>query len=165
MILNVLKMSNPAELKILHRKCVDVTDFNEDLQSFCRDMVETMFAADGVGLAAPQVGRNINMFVMRTLRGLAENTREHIVLVNPYTVIEVGDGGVAQEGCLSVPGLWGDVKRFDHVGVVYWTPEGERRGVEYKSFQARIYQHEYDHLQGKLFLERATKFYKPKSKP
>lgn len=163
MLLNILKVTNPADLKILQSPCVDVTDFNQDVQDLCRDMAETMYASNGVGLAAPQVGRSLNIFVMRTMQGLAENRQEHVVVINPHVVIEIGDGGVEQEGCLSVPGWWGDVQRFYEVGVVYWTPEGKRVAGHFKSFQARIFQHENDHLNGVLFLKRATKFYRPKA--
>ena len=162
MIFSILKLTNADEAKILQTKSVDVTEFNQGIRDLCTDMIETMYEAKGVGLAAPQVGRNLNIFVMRTIEGLKENRQEHIVLINPYTVVETGKKVMDREGCLSVPDLEGDVKRFPQVGCVYWDAEGNRHMAEFNDFQARIYQHEKDHLDGIIYVVRAIQMYKIK---
>jgi peptide deformylase len=162
MILNILKASIPEDGKILKAPSVDVVDFSQEIHDLAMNMVETMYAANGAGLAAPQVGRNLNLFVMRTERGLDTNQREHIIVVNPYTAFEGGDPINDKEGCLSIPGVWGDVLRFKEVGTVYQDTTGKRTGGVFTGFQARVYQHESDHLVGTLFVERATKFYRQK---
>jgi peptide deformylase len=161
-VLQVLKVTNPKESKILQEHSVDVLSFDAELGVLVGSMIETMYAANGVGLAAPQVGRNLNIFVMRTVAGLQENRQEHIVLINPYTVIEVGEKTVDQEGCLSIPGLVGDVERFPMVGCVYQDVDGNRRNDVFQNFQARVYQHEFDHLEGVLYPDRAEKMYRVK---
>lgn len=163
MILNILKASNIEDAKILKSSSVDVTIFDQELNDFCLNLIETMYEANGAGLAAPQVGRNINLFVMRTEHGLETNQREHIVVVNPFTAFEGGDPISDKEGCLSIPGIWGDVERFKEVGTVYQDTTGKRTGGVFTGFQARVYQHEYDHLVGTLFVERASKFYQQKA--
>jgi peptide deformylase len=163
MILNILKASNLEESKILKAPSVDVVDFTQEIHDLAMNMIETMYASNGAGLAAPQVGRNINLFVMRTEHGLDTNIREHIVVVNPFTAFEGGDPIIDKEGCLSIPGIWGDVLRFKEVGTVYQDTTGKRTGGVFTGFQARVYQHEYDHLVGTLFVERASKFYRQKA--
>lgn len=162
MIFPILKI--PTDSETLQKPSVDVLIVDKELQSFVDSMVETMYAANGVGLAAPQVGRNINIFVMRTVKGLQENRQEHIILINPHTVIEFGDKVTDQEGCLSLPGLFGDVERFPTVGCVYWDVDGNRHSDVFSDFQARIYQHENDHLNGVLYPVRANKTYRVKTK-
>lgn len=157
MNLSILNIFDPEGRKTLKKECADVATISSQTRELCQDMVETMFAQNGVGLAAPQVGKNLNIFVMRTMKGIEQDTRDHIVLINPFTIIEVGGPLVAQEGCLSIPGLFADVERYSEVGCVYWTLDGNRIGAHFSGFQARIYQHEYDHLQGVLFIERMIK--------
>lgn len=163
MILDILKASNPADANILKTPSTDVVVFDRELNDFCFNLIETMYARNGAGLTAPQVGRNINLFVMRTEHGLDTNIREHIVVVNPFTAFEGGDPIIDKEGCLSIPGIWGDVERFKEVGTVYQDTTGKRTGGVFTGFQARVYQHEYDHLVGTLFVERASKFYRQKA--
>jgi peptide deformylase len=164
MLLPIVKLTSDENARILQTKSVDVVVFDQELRDFCANLVETMYANNGVGLAAPQVGRNVNIFVMRTVKGLQENRQDHIVLINPHTIIEVGDKITDQEGCLSLPGLFGDVERFPTVGCVYWDVTGQRHSDVFQDFQARIYQHENDHLDGVLYPVRATKTYRVKTK-
>ncbi len=160
MVLPIYKFDNKTELAVLKAQSVDVVEFTEEIRDFCANMVDTMLAVvtGAAGLAAPQVGKNLNIFVMRTERGMAEDTNEHIVPINPFTVIEVGEKISGREGCLSIPGYAGDVDRFPELGCVYWTPDGVRHAGHFKDFQARIYQHEFDHLEGVLYPDKATKF-------
>jgi peptide deformylase len=162
MVLNILKVNNPADVGILRAQSEHIPEMTDDVRELCTNMVETMFTSRGVGLAAPQVGRNLNIFVMRTTEGIRLDNRDHIVLINPQVKALTGDRHTEQEGCLSIPGLWGDVERFDGVLTEYWSLTGETVSNQFSSFQARIFQHEYDHLKGTLFVDRATKFYVPK---
>ena len=166
MILNILKVANSkVEYNILSTPSVDVTEFTQEIRDLCTDMVDTMFSANGVGLAAPQVGRNLNIFVMRTVEGIQNNTQDYLVIINPSVVIQLGDLSTDIEGCLSLPGILGAVERFSEVECVYQDTTGQRLPGHFTGFQARIYQHEYDHLKGILFINRATKFYRPQHEP
>jgi len=152
MVLEIIKDDDPIGHTLLHTPSVDVETFTPEIRNLCADMIDTMYAADGVGLAAPQIGKNINIFVMRTGRSRSDN----LVLINPHPVIMTGGPEWEDEGCLSIPGTFRPVLRWTEVGVVFWTPTGERKQVVLNGFLARIFQHEYDHLQGILFPERAT---------
>ena len=166
-ILPILELPDRRNLAVLRQTSVDVTDFNEELRELVASMIEAMFAANGVGLAAPQIGRNLNLFVMRTHAGIVNDTREVRVVVNPKTIIEAGeDVGTPDERlerCLSIPGILGRVTRFREVACVYWDEDGLCYSDALKGMEARIYQHERDHLLGKLFVDLADKFYRPKS--
>src|SRR5450432_769079 len=104
MILPILKITgedrNP--LVILRQTCVDVKDFNEDLRKLVSDIVETMFASNGVGLSAAQIGRSLNLFVMRTQDGIRNNTREVRVVINPA----VGDKDRDQDDSKGLRTVW-----------------------------------------------------------
>jgi peptide deformylase len=150
-------------LAVLRQTSYDVTEFNEDLREIVASMIETLFAANGVGLAAPQIGKPLNLFVMRTHDGIVNGNHEVRVVINP-TVIEVNESvGTQVESCLSIPGISGRVTRFHEIGCVYWDENGQRRAESLEDVEARIYQHEFDHLLGKLFVDLADKFYRPSS--
>ena len=157
MILDILKVSDPAQEKILRKKSANVSDFTQEIHDFCMNMIETMFASNGVGLAAPQVGRNLNIFVMRTTVGIKTDTRDSIVLINPRVSVLSGGSYKDQEGCLSIPGVWGDVWRQKEVVCEYYDTFGKANPGIYTGFQGRIFQHEFDHLVGKLFTDRVKK--------
>lgn len=126
-----------------------MTDFGSDKQRFFDNMIETMFEADGVGLAAPQVGVSERIIVVSPVcrRG---NER---VMVNP--VIKEGSGSeIGQEGCLSFPDLYTDVLRMKRIHVQFQDRTGARQEMEIKDFLARVVQHEMDHLEGILMIDR-----------
>jgi len=125
--------------------------FGPRLESFARRMLEMMEAFDGVGLAAPQVGRAWRMFVMREPEG------EPLVFVNPEILSLEGEQ-TGDEGCLSLPGLFGPVTRAMRVRVRAWDPKGQPFEHEAEGFAARIIQHEYDHLDGVVFIDRMDVF-------
>src|ERR1700675_2004353 len=93
MILSILKLTGEdrKHLAILRRTSVDVTDFNAELRELVASMIETLLAANGVGLAAPQIGRNLNLFVMRKQAGIVNDKREVRVVINPKTILEAGE--------------------------------------------------------------------------
>ena len=167
MILPILKLTGEdrKSLAFLRRTSVDVTDFNDELRELVASMIETLFAANGVGLAAPQIGRNLNLFVMRKQAGIVNDNREVRVVINPNTIIEVGEDVSTDnekiESCLSIPGVTGRVTRFHEIRCVYWDEKGHRHDESLKGTESRIYQHERDHLVGKLFVDLADKFFGP----
>lgn len=118
------------------------------IQTLIKDMVKTMYEADGVGLAASQIGENINLTVIAVKDG-------ELVLVNPK-ILKYGllkEKG--EEGCLSVPGVWGMVKRSKHIKVNALGLDGEQYSFKANGFFSRVIQHEVDHLNGILFIDKA----------
>jgi peptide deformylase len=148
---------------VLRRKARPVTRFDPELQTLVDDMVETMRAAPGVGLAAPQVGVSERVIVVEySVNDEDEEAPKKLfVMVNPEikTTSEETEDGV--EGCLSVPGYQGEVKRALAVTVRGQTRRGQPMKVKAKGWLARIFQHEIDHLDGVVFTDRATRVWKP----
>ncbi|MDR1841817.1 MAG: peptide deformylase [Holophagales bacterium] len=130
----------------LKNKNVDVGDWTPDLDKLVADMFETTIAQEGAGLAAPQVGLNINLAVVDV------NTGEKIVLINPEILREEGEQ-IGNEGCLSIPGVQEPLKRPMKVWVKNRKPNGAWEEVEGEGLFARALCHEIDHLKGRLFVE------------
>jgi len=126
-----------------------------EFQQLVLDMEKTMIEEDGVGLAAPQVGLNICLAVIATEDGT-------LVLINPKIVKRSWRKEIDEEGCLSVPGVFGLVKRSAKVRVSALDAKGEELNFEAKGFLARVVQHELDHLDGVLFIDKARKIVKGK---
>ena len=141
--------------EILSKKCKDVTVFDEKLHLLLDDMVETMENADGVGLAAPQIG-----ILRRIAVAIDVDTDELYELVNPEIVEKSGNQNDV-EGCLSIPGVYGYVDRPKQVSVKALNRNGKPIFVEAKDFLARVFSHEIDHLYGNLFDEKITEIYNP----
>lgn len=136
----------------LKRKSLPVEKLGEDLERLLDDMTETLRDADGVGLAAPQVGRNIRALVVDVPLPESEE-REFYELINPEIVSSRGFQ-VGEEGCLSVPGFFADVRRKNHVRVSALNRKGERFTIDAEGMLSRVLQHEIDHLDGILFFDR-----------
>lgn len=130
-----------------------VTEFNEELKQLAEDMAETMYEAPGVGLAAPQVGVLKRMMVMDC--SAAEESNDLIVAVNPEIVASEG-AAVEEEGCLSVPGFWASVKRAEIVTLRYQDVEGNTHERTADGLLGICMQHELDHLEGILFVDRLS---------
>ncbi len=128
-----------------------------EFQAFCDVMVETMFVEDGVGLAAPQVGHNIRVIVVNENDG-AE------VFINPEIIKKSDAMASGQEGCLSVPGVWGMVERHKKVTVRALTRHNRTVEFTVKGFDAVKFQHEIDHIDGVLFIDKATEIVEGKEK-
>jgi peptide deformylase len=137
--------------EVLDRPTIEIEDFNVELEAISRDMVETMYAAPGVGLAANQVGLDIRLMVIDITVG--EDPKQLIVMANPVLVAQEGEQH-EEEGCLSVPGYSGVVSRPAWVQVRGQDLEGKEVVMEGTGLLARAFCHEIDHLGGKLFLER-----------
>jgi len=136
---------------ILRRPTREVETFDEELARLAQDLADTMYAAPGVGLAAPQVGVDLRIAVVDVAGGKPDS--ELHVLVNPRIVAEQGKQ-VDDEGCLSIPGLTEKVMRPDRVRVEARTAAGEPFEIEVEGFLARAFCHEIDHLDGVLFVDR-----------
>lgn len=138
---------------ILREKSKTVTKFNAHLHKLLNDMAETMYDAQGVGLAAPQIGILKRVIVLDPGDGSGL-----IEMVNPE-IIEKSGEQIGPEGCLSIPGLNGDVKRYYKVKVKGMDRDGNEMTIEAEDFLARIFQHEIDHLDGILFTDIALNMY------
>lgn len=144
---NIRKEGDPVLLK----KAVEVNNFSSRLLQLLDDMVETMLQAEGVGLAAPQVGISKRIIVYRD----GDLIRE---IINPVIVKKQGEA-VEVEGCLSLPGVLGEVSRCDYVEVKGLNRRQEPSYIKAQDMLARILQHEIDHLDGLLFIEKAVKVF------
>lgn len=137
--------------EILRRLALPVSekDLGETISKLAEDMKATMYAESGVGLAAPQVGISSRLIVIDP----SERRDSPIVMVNPV-IVDASGKDVAEEGCLSIPGVRAKVRRCVRLVVEFETLSGEKTGLEAEGFAARVIQHEIDHLDGKLFVDR-----------
>ena len=135
----------------LHEPAVAVAELTDGVRTLIDDMIETMYAAPGIGLAAPQIGVPLRIFVVDV--SLGHNAGELMVFVNPVFVERDGMQ-LEDEGCLSVPGFNATVTRPERAVIKGLDRNGEERTVEGNDLLARAFQHEMDHLDGKLFLDR-----------
>lgn len=146
----------------LRRKARKVADFGPELQALLDDMVETMRQAPGVGLAAPQVNLPLRVIVVEYPEKDDEDDApaKLFMLVNPEIVRFSSDTIVGTEGCLSIPGVLGEVDRASSVTVKGFTRRGQPVKIKANGWLARIFQHEVDHLDGVLFVDRAERVWK-----
>lgn len=157
--------------QVLRRKARTVTTFDKDLQMLVDDMVETMRAAPGVGLAAPQVGVSERVIVVEYAE--EEEVEEGqppkevkprlYVVVNPEIVKTSEDTETGIEGCLSIPELVGEVERKHAIYLRGYNRRGQPMKIKADGWLARIFQHEVDHLDGVLFTDRATQIWQPQT--
>lgn len=141
--------------EVLRTPAGEVEEFDEDLRALVDDMWETMYAAEGAGLAAPQVGVSLRVLVLDVPDG-EEGERGRMALVNPRIVESSQRTERAPEGCLSIPGVSEVVQRAERVVVEGMDPSGEPVRQEAEGLLARVLQHEIDHLEGVLFIDRLT---------
>lgn len=155
MIREIVLMGDP----VLRELAEDVTDFDEELRRLVRDMFETMYHAEGIGLAAPQIGVSTRVLVVDLRRDDEDEDESHrVALVNPEVTWFSPETHKQSEGCLSIPGLEEVVTRPVSVRVEGLDPEGEPLSIEADDLFARALQHEIDHLDGVLFLDRVSSF-------
>jgi len=140
---------------ILRKKAKDVKSFDPSIKKLIDDMVETMYDAPGVGLAAPQVGVSKKIVIIDPDDGQGLQ-----VLVNPKIIKIEGEEEEGLEGCLSVPGIYGMVKRQLSITVKALNRKGKGITIDVTGFRARVIQHEVDHLNGIIFTDKATKLRK-----
>lgn len=144
---------------VLRKVAEPITKEYPHLSELIENMFETMYNADGVGLAAPQVGLPIRVIVI-DLVPFKEDDPElsdfKIAMVNP-TVIEFGENTVlAEEGCLSIPGIHESVMRSEKIKIKYFDADFVEHIEEFEGYKARVVQHEYDHLEGNLFTDKVS---------
>jgi len=144
---------------LLRKKSEDITPDYEGLEKLIEDMFETMYSSDGIGLAAPQIGKNIRLFVIDA-NVMAEDDPElkgfKRVFINAQIVEESGEEWPYNEGCLSLPTIREDVKRKAKIKIKYVNEKFEECEEELDGIKARIVQHEYDHLEGVLFVDHLS---------
>ena len=145
-ILPIRKLGDP----VLREPCREVEVFDRQLRALSRDMLETMYEAPGVGLAAPQVGLSLRFFVYDAEKGSGAGA-----VANP-TIVETEGELDEEEGCLSIPELWAPAARARRVRLHGFDLRGKAVELEGEDLLARIFQHETDHLNGMLFIDRLT---------
>ncbi|MBN2145734.1 MAG: peptide deformylase [Anaerolineales bacterium] len=152
---------------VLRRKARKVTDFGPELQVLVDDMVETMRQAPGVGLAANQINVPLQVIVVEYHE--TENDEESplklYTVVNPTITRASQEIVLGTEGCLSVPGILGNVERSEAITVKGQNRRGQPVTIKAKGWLARIFQHEIDHLEGVIFVDRADKAWKVETEP
>ena len=134
----------------LKKPCAEVTEFSPDLRKLADDMLETMYDAPGVGLAAPQIGVLSRVLVMDCIK---DGPPQPMVLVNPRLTWASDDLNSYEEGCLSIPDQFADIKRPATVRVAWQDVDGQAQEQEFAGLWATCVQHEMDHLNGKLFID------------
>jgi peptide deformylase len=151
-ILNIITVPNPllkAKSLTLEKKVIK----SKEIKALRDDMALTMIKKDGVGLAAPQIGKNIRLAVINSKDG-------YLFLFNPKIIKKSWSKEWGEEGCLSVPGVFGMVKRHKKITCIYLNEDAREMKIEVSGFMARVFQHEIDHLDGILFTEKAKKIKK-----
>ena len=146
-IYEVVKYGDP----VLEKPGKPVTNFDAELEELVEDMFATMYAAQGVGLAAPQIGKSIRLTVVDVTGG--KNPEAKIVLINPE-ITPVGQPVAGPEGCLSFPGLFVNVRRAKKVVIEAFDLAGNPVQLEAEGLASRAWQHELDHLEGVVFTDR-----------
>lgn len=166
-VLEIIQPDNP----ILRKKAVRVTSFDAKLQRLIDDMIETMLDAPGVGLAAPQVAVSKRLIVVR-LPDDEESIEEYgdqagvlYVVANPKIIKTSRRTVSGVEACLSIPGYFGDVDRYESVVITGQDRDGKEVRIKARDWQARVFQHEIDHLDGQLFIDIATDVWQAKDDP
>ncbi|WP_283147789.1 peptide deformylase [Silvimonas soli] len=147
-ILNILHYPDER----LHTIAKPVTVFDAKLQQLINDMAETMYAAPGIGLAATQVNVHERLIVI----DISESKDDLIVLINPR-ILEMDGKTKSEEGCLSVPGIYEEVDRAEHIKVSAQDRNGKEISIDASGLLAVCIQHEMDHLEGKIFVEKLSR--------
>lgn len=149
----------------LHERCRDVSSAElktAEMKQLIRNMIHTMYKDDGIGIAAPQVGINIRLAIIG--KAAADADKDLVIYNHTYVPLNTKKA-TEQEGCLSVPGVWGDTPRATKIQARYLAEDGTWHDVVVTDFFARVLQHEIDHLDGVLFIDRAKKIWEADHKP
>jgi len=162
-LLEIIQPDNP----VLRRQALRINDFGAPLQDLINDMYETMIEAEGVGLAGPQVAQSLRLILVRlpdddnSQETYGEEAGKLYVVAHPKISKRSPDTVSGVEGCLSLPGLLGDVERHQSIEVTGQDRNGSPMCLQASDWLARIFQHEIDHLDGKLFIDIATRVWRP----
>ncbi len=155
-VLTIVKEPTPS----LRERSQEVDHFYLELpktKAFVVDLIDTMYAAKGIGIASTQVGTNVRVCIIG--KDAVPGKKKDLVLVNPIYEKTSKKTTSDTEGCLSVPGFYGKVKRWKEIAVTALDENGEPMTFEAKNFFARVIQHEVDHMNGTLFIDKATGLY------
>ena len=146
---------------VLKKSAQDIVKDEIDVRQLAEDMFETMHHASGIGLAAPQIGKSLRMFIADAAPLEDEKIGDwKQVFINPEILEETGDDWAFEEGCLSIPNIREDVIRPEKLKIQYFDENWEEHTEEFDGMQARIIQHEYDHIEGILFTDHLSAFKK-----
>ncbi len=152
MIHPIILYGNP----VLKRKAAEIKKEAVDVKLLSDDMFETMKAASGIGLAAPQIGKSLRMFIVDTSPLEEEVNDLRQVFINPEILNEAGKEWAFEEGCLSIPGVREDVSRNEKLRIRFYDENWQSHDEEFDGMKARVIQHEFDHLNGVLFTDYLT---------
>ncbi len=146
---------------VLRKKCADITKDHPNLDRLIADMFETMYNANGVGLAAPQVGFPIRLFIVDGDPFAEKGEHPEMqgfkkIFINAHAIAEEGREWPYNEGCLSIPKIREDVNRMERIKLEYLDEKFQKHTEEFEGLRARVVQHEYDHIEGKLFTDRIS---------
>ncbi|HRJ13237.1 MAG TPA: peptide deformylase [Alphaproteobacteria bacterium] len=151
--LNIIIAPDP----VLKTVAAPIDKVDDDLRKFLDDMLETMYIARGVGLAAPQVGISQRILVMDPARGEADQSPQPMVMINPEIIWRSEELNIFEEGCLSLPDYYVEVERPASVRVKYLDRDGKSQEMLAENFTATVLQHEFDHLNGVLLWDYVSK--------
>lgn len=155
MILSIKKYPHP----ILRKKCLPISEVTEQIKKLSQDMIETMIANQGIGLAACQIGELKRIIVVYPIEEKTNKEKSKItpkIFINPKIVKKSREVTIDEEGCLSFPGLFLKIERAKEVTISALNENGKEISLEAKDLLARIFQHEIDHLDGVLFIDRLS---------
>jgi len=157
MIYSIVAYGHP----VLKKQAQDINREETDVKELAEDMFETMYHAQGIGLAAPQIGKSLRMFIADASPLEDEEIGDwKQVFVNPEIIEEAGDDWAFEEGCLSIPGIREDVIRPEEIKIHYFDENWDEHTKVFTGMKARIIQHEYDHIDGILFTDHISAFRK-----
>ncbi len=157
MIYPIVVYGNP----VLKKRAVDIKKGEIDVVQLATDMYETMEGAEGIGLAAPQIGKSLRMFVIDATKMEDPEVGEFKqIFINPVMVKQDGDEWAFEEGCLSIPEIREEVFRQETLSIKYFDENWQAHEQSFDGLKARIIQHEYDHIEGILFTDHLTPFKK-----
>lgn len=152
-VLDVKKYPDP----VLRKRASEIREITPEIRKLAADIAETMLKEDGVGLAAPQVGISQKIIAVQTENGPS-------VFINPKIIKKYGKKVSMEEGCLSLPGIWLKIKRPEGAEIEAIDLDGKKLNIKAEGFQARVFQHEIDHLNGVLIIDRVGLFSRLKAK-
>ena len=145
---------------VLRKPCLDINESYKDLDILIENMFETMYAASGVGLAAPQINKSIRLFIIDTSSFRDDENPDHNVckkvFINPKIISKTGELWAFNEGCLSIPEVREDVKRLSCIEIEYYDENFNKKLETFDGMNARVILHEYDHIEGVLFVDKIS---------
>ncbi|MGP1587122.1 MAG: peptide deformylase [Treponemataceae bacterium] len=153
MILNVITLGN----ELLRKKSEQVTEINDEIRQLIQDMYETMYASEGVGLAGVQIAKLLRIFVIDDREG------HKAAFINPQIISTSAETCEYDEGCLSIPGVYETITRPKKITIQALNEKGKPFTLNAEGFLARIIQHEFDHLEGFLYIDRGDEEFKQKT--